>query len=762
MALNVDLVITFRATKKTSLSKQQIRDDSRKAEQQYTRLIDTLTKGGLRAVGRRGESLGHLLVLVSCPTSHVENLTKRERQSDFLSGLPIKTLGSETENISLSPADRIRLIYDYVSSIPSDGGLGIVPGSSNWDLVESIMALHDHEFNDAWIRSWTPRHIASVQLGEIRKQFGDSVALYFAFLSSYTKALVFPATLGLTFYFFGTPYSPVYSSLVFVWSIVFVEWWRVRERILSIQFGTEGSFRVEKRRADHKPGFSWWKRELRILASIPILLLFAGTLFAMLTGIFVLEAFVTQLYTGPGHQYISFSPTILFVALIPQFLKLWQMLAVRLTTWENHAHHSSYDRSLTLKTFALSALVAYLGLGLSAFVYVPFGEGVMQVMQLMLFKRDKATEGSPGYNATVSDGTSTKSAPGPSVGLWDVNESNAKHKLNPSRLKDQMFAYTVTNQAVNTFVEVGLPFILRALKSFQNGKKNTSTPGTPNEKNGVKKRVVFEDEKEKGGLAERQFLDTVREEVSLPEYETFQDYSEMVTQFGYVAVWSSIWPLASGQHNSWSCIKVLIFPLLVMALLNNFLELRSDAFKMTVHNRRPIPTRTDTIGPWLDALTFLTWLSALTNSALVYLFCPRSQDNCSVTPSINISQLDKVHQQLFSGGDEGLSATKELLMTVLLITLAASHGYLFLRAVVRHIVEKMFWKDSKEVEEQEKIDREIKNKFLQGFLVEDMRRSQETGAITGEQRVGADSDTVLSFWGNDEGLDEISRISKEV
>lgn len=75
----VDLVIAFRATKKTSLSKIQIRADSRKAEQQYSRLIDTLTFAGLKAVGRRGESLGHLLVFVSCPQNHVTNLIKRER-----------------------------------------------------------------------------------------------------------------------------------------------------------------------------------------------------------------------------------------------------------------------------------------------------------------------------------------------------------------------------------------------------------------------------------------------------------------------------------------------------------------------------------------------------------------------------------------------------------------------------------------------------------------------------------------------------------
>ncbi|KAG6841190.1 hypothetical protein C0991_000987 [Blastosporella zonata] len=730
---------------------QQIREDSRKAEKQYTRLIDTLTYGGLRAVGRRGESLGHLLVFVSCPDSHVESLTKRERQSDFVSGLPIKPLGSEAEHVALSSADRIRLVHTYVTSIPMDGGLGIVPGSSDWELVESVMALHDREFNESWIHSWTPRQIASVQLEKIRGQFGDSVALYFAFLASYTKALTFPAALGLLSYFFGTPYSPVYSSLVFVWSVVFVEWWRVRERILSLRFGTRGSFRVEKRRADYKPGFAWWKRELRILASLPVLLLFAGTLVALLTGIFVFEAFVTQLYTGPGHQYISFSPTILFVALIPQFLKVYQFLAVRLTSWENHAHYSSYSASLTLKTFALSALVAYLGLGLSAFVYVPFGEGVMQVMQTWLFHG--VGEGSlAGSNATLSDGVSEKSAPGPTGGLWDVNISNAKHKLNPGRLKDQMFAYTVTNQAVNTFVEVGLPFLLRALASFRNGKKAAATPGSPNS---VKKRVVFEDEKEKGGMAEREFLDKVRAEVALPEYELFQDYSEMVMQFGYVALWSSIWPLAS-----------------VMALLNNFLELRSDAFKMTVHNRRAMPVRTDTIGPWLDALTFLSWLSALTNSALVYLFCPRSQTNCAATPSTHISQLDKVHQHLFSGANEGLAATKELLLTALLVALAASHGYFFLRVVVRHVIEKVFWTGSEEVKAREQDDRDIKGKFLQGYLVEDQRRSEAgiqpdeaASVVAGEPRqddVGADPGLVSGFWDNDEGLEEISRVSKEV
>lgn len=45
--------------------------------------------------------------------------------------------------------------------------------------------------------------------------------------------------------------------------------------------------------------------------------------------------------------------------------------------------------------------------------------------------------------------------------LWETDVMGARKKLNPGRLRDQMFAFTVTNQVVNTFTEIGLPFITR-------------------------------------------------------------------------------------------------------------------------------------------------------------------------------------------------------------------------------------------------------------------------------------------------------------
>ncbi|TFK25156.1 DUF590-domain-containing protein [Coprinopsis marcescibilis] len=781
---NVDLVIDFRVGK--SPSKQQTREEARKAERQYNRLIETLTKAGLNAVGRRGESLGHILVFVCCPVQLLDNLIKRERRSDFLSGLPFTPVASGSSVQPLSPADRIRIVHSYIASTSSDGGLGISPDTPEWDLVESIFPLQDRQFNEVWVKAWKPSNMASIHLEKIRQQFGDAVAIYFSFLSSYTSFLIVPAILGAVAHYFLPPYSPIYSIIVALWATIFVEWWRVHERILSLKFGTRNSFRVEKRRAQYKPGIAWWNRELRILLTLPVILAFGAALFAIVTGIFVFEAFITHLYQGPGQRLIGFSPTIVFIILVPRFLAIYHALAVRLTKWENHAHQSTYTFSLTLKIFALGALVAYSGLALSAFVYVPFGEGVMHMVQRVLFDSSGSGSGFKAFiknalngtaaavgmdNGAITNGTLKAAVPGLKGGLWDMDVMNARKKLNPARLRDQMFAFTVTNQVINTFNEIGLPYVLRAVNSFMkkgNGKNNGDT---------LKKKVVFEDEKEKGGLEERAYLERVRSEAMLPEYDLFADYNEMVVQFGYVALWSTIWPLAG-----------------VMALINNIFELRSDAFKISVHHRRPIPVRTDTIGPWLDALTFLTWLSAITNSALVYLFSPSLVSSVTKTALLNTTNIDEktaadnetvlaaVSEHLVAAAGGGgidssatglkawgidgsansatIGATKELLIKAALVALVASHAYILVRALTRHIVEKVYWKGSQEVVEKEHEEKVMKERFLKGVGV--TLEDEDDGPLGKKISTKDERRVPEEFWDHDEGVEEIQRIAKEV
>lgn len=135
--------------------------------------------------------------------------------------------------------------------------------------------------------------------------------MYFCFLSTYMKSLTFISAIGVLFHFFGSAYSPMYAILLLLWSTSFVEYWKVCERKISVRWGTHGAFRVETHRHEFNPddlNDVWWKIELkrflRITASIPVIIVFVAFLTVILTGLFVFEAFITQLYTGPGKQYI--------------------------------------------------------------------------------------------------------------------------------------------------------------------------------------------------------------------------------------------------------------------------------------------------------------------------------------------------------------------------------------------------------------------------------------------------------------------------
>ena len=115
--------------------------------------------------------------------------------------------------------------------------------------------------------------------------------------------------------------------------------------------------------------------------------------------------------------------------------------------------------------------------------------------------------------------------------LWEHDLFKASTKLNSTRLQTQMFAFLVTAQLANAFQELGMPYIVRWLQS-------RVSPPTEMKRSG-----------DRSATQEEKLLHRVKEEVSTRmDYDVFDDYCEMVTQFGYIAIWSSIWPLAPGGH----------------------------------------------------------------------------------------------------------------------------------------------------------------------------------------------------------------------
>ena len=100
----------------------------------------------------------------------------------------------------------------------------------------------------------------------------------------------------------------------------------------------------------------------------------------------------------------------------------------------------------------------------------------------------------------------------------------------------------------------------------------------------------------------------------------------------------------------------------------------------------------------------------------------------------------------------------------MLVALAASHGYMIVRVLIRHVLERLLWKGSKEEQEAERQETVVKVEYLKSLGVADVREEKSDlaakvgGVETREEEV---SDGVKAFWEFDEGLDEIQRVLKD-
>lgn len=84
------------------------------------------------------------------------------------------------------------------------------------------------------------------------------------------------------------------------------------------------------------------------------------------------------------------------------------------------------------------------------------------------------------------------------------------------------------------------------------------------------------------------------------QFGLFYEYLEMVIQFGFITLFVASFPLA---------------PLL--ALMNNILEVRVDAWKLTTQFRRPVAAKAHSIGAWDEILNMIAVFSVVTNAFIV-------------------------------------------------------------------------------------------------------------------------------------------------
>ncbi|KAK9767133.1 hypothetical protein K7432_003292 [Basidiobolus ranarum] len=574
-----DFVLAFKYKLPTSNSSPEERKkNEEEAITNYQQITTKIKRAGLGFEARKG-SPGILLIFILCPAARLEQELEVSRKQDWLTGVTVsavnrgasisRTLHEQVNsNVVLTDSERLRLIHQIIVGDEDDGCAGLDPG--NVDAIDSLFPIHNRKYNKQWLKKWsTSWRITPEDLENLRNHFGETVAFYFEFLQYYFFSLAIPTTAGILAYFMDGDFSIIFSAFIVGWGVVFIELWKRRERELSIWWSVRNCSKVEKRRSAYVPSStmkdsitgetiyytpiweSWGKRA----ATIPVIIL-GGILFSLVVGaVFAVEVFIIELYQGPFHEYLALFPVILYSASIPYLSQVYTNLARKLNDYENHETDSEYNAFLTYKICLVNFLVGFLSIFLVAWVYIPHKA---QLEQMVVRSSIKTTHSAVG----------------------------------PERLQAQLMYFVLTAQAINFATEVIVPIVTRYAT---NKAKDIKEKVTKSASNGEHDEFVREDEKD--------FLNRIIEESKLPEYDVYEDYVEMITQFGYVALFSSIWTLTP-----------------LTAFVNNWIEMRSDAAKICINTRRPIPSRTDTIGPWLDNLSIISWLSSLTNTVLVYQF----------------------------------------------------------------------------------------------------------------------------------------------
>lgn len=471
----------------------------------------------------------------------------------------------ELENIRALPGDSCVPGYPHHRLYE---GQSIVQVCLHWGILERLYPLHDHEELDRLGKQWYRSIFQQQPFEDIRLYFGDSVALYFNFVSFYTTALLAPMALGFLQLFLSYETLAFFCLFNVIWVTVFLEMWKRRCSELAFSWGTIDMTSLDEPRANFRgqmaldpitgrmqPQFPRWKTNLRMYCvSLPIVALCMAGAFVVMLCSFWAEDWVMGVHREhglPHPEVLILLPSVVYTALVFVMNAYYRRLATYLTEWENHRTQSQFERHRVTKL-----------------VLFEFVNNFMSLFYIAYYIQD-----------------------------MDL-------------LKYQVAVMLIILQTINHFQECFLPLIMKyggskissllygdELATPQSMKK--VTPAKASEFAAVSELLHDVPELD----PEDPRIQQAREEGLMEPYEgTYDDYLEMFVQFGYVFLFSSAYPIAA-----------------FWAVFNNVIEIRADAFKLCRVYQRPMARRVKDIGAWQRAFEAVGAMSVMTNCGLLSL-----------------------------------------------------------------------------------------------------------------------------------------------
>eukprot|EP00811_Abedinium_folium_P017634 NODE_2655_length_2171_cov_10.424168.p1 GENE.NODE_2655_length_2171_cov_10.424168~~NODE_2655_length_2171_cov_10.424168.p1 ORF type:complete len:690 (+),score=159.17 NODE_2655_length_2171_cov_10.424168:229-2070(+) len=434
-------------------------------------------------------------------------------------------------------------------------------------LLESSTAWRDKPAQKAiWVETLKIAHAPTEQ---IMQYFGSEIALYFAWMHFYMHWIAVPAAAGLFCYVErkllgytvdNDPYIPFYSLLVVFWGVCFVRYW---DRECEGHAWRWGTLLAETGDAEERPDFfgemrtnpvngqphRYWSSQKRLAAY--------GVSF-MVTAVMLCLAFLIMLCLLNIEGYMTEHVTVL-----------------------EQTFHFPRLAAYALPGAMFDPFQAeYWGL----LIYIPVIFHVVIVSQLNFIYRHVAEWLTKRENHRFihehENSLILKRFLFEAFDCYIALFYVAFFQQDIVKLRRELVALFTVDCFRRIFTESIIPLFLQKWS----------------EKKDESHRAKLKKTDEIANHAEHA---DIHAQLELPEYESFDDYLEMVIQFGYIVLFASAFPLAG-----------------LLSFICDLFEIKSDVFKIThVHARMPA-VRTATIGIWAKMLQALVALSIVTNVCL--------------------------------------------------------------------------------------------------------------------------------------------------
>lgn len=392
----------------------------------------------------------------------------------------------------------------------------------------------------------------------IRKYFGEKIALYFSFLSHYTQWLLAPSFIGLLVYVHqraadnvSVPELPFFGIFIALWATLFLESWKRKQSTHVMKWGMKG-FEAEE---TTRPQFNEvaaeipspvtglptrWYSHVLYRGKISVSTVVVGVMIAIVL-VCVTSVFLLRafLVKSQRDQKIPAGTAGYIAAFVNAVqIHILNMVYAKVARRLNDWENHPTDTVYEDNLIAKTFCFQFINSYFNLF-YVAFIKNNVTLL---------------GEKQTCK-----------------LNDNGIPDCL--ADLSSQLGTIFVTRLVLGNFLEVVLPWLKNKIQIYRDNKK----------------------------LGADRELSQAELENDLLDYETFQDYSEVVIQFGYVTLFVVAFPLA---------------PLL--AFISNYIEARVDALKVLMRCCRPEPSGAEDIGTWYPIMEIMGIVAVITNMGAVF------------------------------------------------------------------------------------------------------------------------------------------------